>query len=299
VLHSLDFRPDDTIVTTSHAYGAVLKAMTLVAARRGAQLKIAELPSLVEDEDAVIRAVGRALQPRTRLLVVDHITSATAAILPVRRIAALARAAGVPILVDGAHAPGQLPLDVTEIGADWYTGNAHKWLFAPRGCGLLWTAPKRQAITRPAVLSHGTDEGYTAAFDWIGTRDPSPWLSFEAAGCAHDRFGGEALMARNRKLADSAAHELAAALNARIATPAAMRGAMAALILEELPATPDRAAAFRAALASEHRIMAPVSAFAGKLWLRISAQIYNGPADYERLAAACAALLPRFAKVSA
>lgn len=293
VLQSLRLVPGDEILTTSHAYGAVLKAMVLTASRRGISLKIAELPHLLEDDEQVPRVLETALRPHTRLLVVDHITSPTATILPVQRIASLARAAGVPVLIDGAHAPGQLPLDVPEIGADWYTGNAHKWLFAPRGCGVLWTAPAWQEITRPAVLSHGTDQGYIAAFDWIGTRDPSPWLCFEAAGRAHDAFGGEALMARNRELANSAARELAAALQARISAPGTMRGAMAAMILRESSATAESAAAFRAALAEEYRIMAPTHAFAGKLWLRISAQLYNSPSDYEHLEVACRALLPR------
>lgn len=295
VLQSLDLETGDEILTTSHAYGAVLKAMSLTAARRGARMKILDLPPCLEDQDQIVQAVGAALRPHTRLLIVDHITSATATILPVHRIASLAQSTGVPVLIDGAHAPGQVPIDVPAIGADWYTGNAHKWLFAPRGCGVLWTAPQRQAITRPAVLSHGTDQGYVAAFDWIGTRDPSPWLSFEAAAQAHDSFGGQELMERNRQLADLAAQSIAAALSVSIAAPASMRGAMAALILDHNHASAENAAAFRAALATEHRIMAPVSAFADRLWLRISAQIYNGQRDYERLTAACRLLLPRFA----
>src|SRR5205085_2558640 len=201
VLQSLDLGPGDEILTTSHAYGAVAKAMALNAERRGATLRIVEVPSFASGDEEVAGAISECLGPRTRLLVVDHITSQTATIFPVSQIAKAARAARVSLLVDGAHAPGQIPLDVPSLGADWYTGNAHKWLFAPRGCGLLWTRTERQAMTRPAVLSHGTDQGYAAAFDWIGTRDPSPWLAFEAAAQAHDGFGGEALMVRNRMLA--------------------------------------------------------------------------------------------------
>jgi isopenicillin-N epimerase len=295
VLHSLDLRPGEEIVTTSHAYGAVLKAMSLVAARRGAVLKIAALPAILENDGQVLEAVAAALGPRTRLLVVDHITSATAAILPVREIAQLARAAGVPLLIDGAHAPGQITLDVPAIGADWYTGNAHKWLFAPRGCGLLWTAPARQDLTRPAVLSHGTDQGYTAAFDWVGTCDPSPRLCFETAALAHDGFGGTQLMARNNALAELGAGELAARLGAQLSAPARMRASMAALSLAGQKVSDDTALRFRRALAEEHRIMVPVHAFAGHLWVRISAQIYNVAEDYRRLADACCAVMPRFA----
>ena len=291
VLQSLDLGPGDEIVTTSHAYGAVAKAMALNAERCGATLRIVDVPPFVSDDEEAADAISERLGPRARLLVVDHITSQTATIFPVWLIARAARAAGVPLLVDGAHAPGQIPLDVPSLGADWYTGNAHKWLFAPRGCGLLWTRPERQAMTRPAVLSHGTDQGYTAAFDWTGTRDPSPWLSFEAAAEAHDGFGGEALMAGNRMLAAEAAEEVAGALNAKIAGPASMRGSMAALLLRVNYDSLEGAAAYRRALSAEHRIMAPVYVFAGMLWLRISAQIYNSPEDYRRLISACRQIL--------
>jgi isopenicillin-N epimerase len=202
----------------------------------------------------------------------------------VARIAALARSAGVPILVDGAHAPGHIPLDVPALHADWYTGNAHKWLFAPRGCGLLWTAPRRQNLTRPAVLSHGIDQGYTAAFDWIGTRDPTPWLCFETAALAHDDFGGRKLMADNKSLAAVAAQRLAAALDAHVTAPDAMRGAMAAFLLENCRATDESAAAIRRTLWERDRIIAPVYCFAGRLCFRVSAQLYNGTRDYEALA---------------
>ena len=289
VLHSLPLGRGDEILTTSHAYGAVLKAMNLVAERRGAKVQIATLPPLLEHDDLAVEAMRPSLGSRTRLLVVDHITSATATILPVKRIVELARDAGVPILIDGAHAPGQIALDVPEIGADWYTGNAHKWMFAPRGCGLLWTG--RQEQTRPAVLSHGTDQGYAAAFDWIGTRDPTPWLCFETAARAHDGFGGADLMARNRALAAEGAQMVAAALAVPIAGTPDMRAAMAAFVLDGHGAGEERGAQFRRALAREHRIMAPAYTFADKLWLRISAQIYNQPADYERLVTACRMLL--------
>ena len=287
VLYALDLKPGDEVLTTSHAYGAVLKAMSLVAARRGAQMRLAPLPVILENEDQVVDGIARALGPQVRLLVVDHITSATATIFPVQRIAAVARAAGVPILVDGAHAPGQISLDVPALGADWYTGNAHKWQFAPRGCGVLWTAADRQEVTRPAVLSHGTDEGYTAAFDWVGTRDPSAWLCFEKAALAHDGFGGPELMRRNTSLAALAAGELSDVFHARVTAPESMRAAMAALVLEDCPATEQVALALRHLLSQSHRIMVPVHALGGQLSFRVSAQIYNSPEDYQRFAEVC------------
>jgi len=286
ILASFPLAPDDELITTSHAYGAVMRAMRIWAGRRGARLIVAELPAILQAEEQVIEAVTTAFTARTRLLVMDHITSATAAIFPVKRLVDAAHAAGVAVLIDGAHAPGQIPLDVPGLGADWYTGNAHKWLFAPKGCGLLWTSPQRQALTRPAVLSHGSEAGYLSAFDWVGTRDVTPWLCLQAAMAAHERFGGSGLMSKNRVLADSAALSLAAALGGTLSAPASMRAAMASLVLEDAPSDPGLAARIRRELSVRHNIVVPVSVFAGKLWLRISAQIYNQSADYDRLALA-------------
>ena len=292
ILASFPLKPGDEIVTTSHAYGAVLKAMRLWAERKGASLVTIELPAISEGEDRIVELIASGLGPRCRLLVVDHITSATATVLPVQRIVEAAHRAGVAVLIDGAHAPGQVELDVPAIGADWYTGNAHKWLFAPKGCGLLWTAPNRQAETGPAVLSHGTGSGYLPAFDWIGTRDVTPWLSFVAAAQAHDSFPG--LIARNRGLAGQGAAILLEKLDAPPSAPPRMRAAMAAVVLKDSAPDPELAQEFRRALAGRHGIIAPVYAFSGKLWLRISAQIYNEPDDYLRCAAACLDLRESF-----
>ncbi|MBV9570920.1 MAG: aminotransferase class V-fold PLP-dependent enzyme [Alphaproteobacteria bacterium] len=282
VLASLPFRAGDEILTTSHAYGAVLKAMRLWAERRSARTKVAEIPTVVESDAQVIEAVAKAFTAATRLLVIDHITSPTAAIFPAREIVEHAHNAGIPVLVDGAHVPGHLPLDVRQIGADWYTGNAHKWLFAPRGCGLLWTAPKWQDITRPAVLSHGTDAGYTAAFDWVGTRDVSPWLTLPEAVNAHADFGGPALMSRNRALAAEAGTLLAARTGGTLTAPEAMRGAMASICLPG-SATMDDATRLRHRL-RDRGFVVWANPFQSQLCLRISVQIYSQLSDYERLA---------------
>jgi isopenicillin-N epimerase len=288
VLASLPLRAGDELLTTSHAYGAVLRAMRLWAERNGATLRIAEVPAVVESQSQVAEAIAGALTARTRLLVVDHITSPTATVFPVAEIVRRAHDAGIPVLVDGAHAPGQLALNVPEIAADWYTGNAHKWFFAPRGCGVLWTARKWQAITRPAVLSHGTDQGYTAAFDWIGTRDASPWLSLPKAAEAFDRFGGAALMARNRALAAAAANHIAERTKGVLTAPTSMRPAMATVRLSQA-ADLEGAIKVRRKLAEGGFVIA-TNAFGGQLCIRISAQIYNDRIDYDRFADALLSL---------
>jgi len=284
VLASLALEPGDEILATSHGYGAVLKAMAVWAKRRQAMLRIASLPACVESQDQVVDLVVQCFTDRTRLLVIDHITSPTAAVLPVKRIAAEAKRAGIAVLVDGAHGPGQIPLNVRDIGADWYTGNAHKWFFAPRGCGLLWTTAERQNQTFPAVLSHGTDRGYVAAFDWVGTRDVTPWLCLGGAAATHESFGGASLMARNRNFAVSAADIVGRALNAEASAPAGMRASMVSLRVGK-GTVPEAASSLRKAL-HESRIVVPVSYLEGNLYVRLSAQIYNEMSDYERCAEA-------------
>lgn len=289
VLNSLELAQGDVLVTTSHAYGAVLKAMRRRAGEAGAELRVAPVPAPLESEDQVAEAVAAALCERTKLLVVDHVTSPTATVFPVARLVAEARKARVPVFIDGAHVPGMLALDVGALGADWYTGNAHKWLFAPKGCGLLWTAPVWRERTHPAITSHGWGAGYIAEFEWIGTRDPSPWLCFGAAGKAHDAFGGPALMARNIALAREAGAFLNKRWNAVRAAPDSMQSAMTTFLLAP-HGTHEQALNLRRRFSFEHGIEVPVSAFADKLWLRISAQIYNEMSDYERLGEALAKL---------
>ena len=283
VLDSLKLGSGDVIVTTSHAYGAVLKAMKRRAAEAGATVRVAELPQIVEDKDQIVAPIVAALDKRVKLLVLDHITSPTAIIFPVERLVEQARRRNIPVFIDGAHVPGQLPLDVTGIGADWYTGNAHKWYFAPKGCGLLWTAPARRAETHPGVTSHGYGAGYTREFDWTGTRDPTAWLCFPAAAQAHDGFGGEALMSRNMALAKDAGQMLSHYFQATVSGVPDMQCAMTSLRLRPR-GTLEEALKLRRSLSTDHHIEVVISAFADALWLRISANIYNEMADYEKLA---------------
>jgi len=286
VLRSLRLAPGDEILVTDHGYAAVRKAAEYVAARAGARVVEAVVPFPLEDAAQVIAAVSSRLSPRTRLAIFDHITSPTAVIFPVRELTALCRAAGVPVLIDGAHAPGMLSLDVPSVGADWYTGNCHKWLMAPKGSAFLWAASERQGDVHPLVISHGYGQGFTAEFDWVGTRDPSAWLSVPAAIDFHEWLGGAKLRERNATLAREQATLLAHAWNTERGAPDALTGSMAAVRLPlREGAAAERALDLRRKLFHEHRIEVPVTAFAGALWARISAHAYNRPADYARLAA--------------
>jgi isopenicillin-N epimerase len=286
VLRSLYLAPGDEILVTNHGYAAVRKAAEYVAARADARVVEAAVPFPINDARQVVAAVSSRLNSRTRLAIFDHITSPTAVIFPVRELAALCRAAGVPVLIDGAHAPGMLSLDVPSIGADWYTGNCHKWLMAPKGSAFLWVAPKRQADTHPLVISHGYGHGLTAEFDWAGTRDPSAWLSVPAALDFHERLGGAKLRERNVRMAREQATLLAEIWKTERGAPNPLTGSMAAVRLPlSEPAIAERALALRRKLFDEHGVEAPVTAFADALWVRISAHAYNRPADYARLAA--------------
>ena len=281
VLRSLRLNPDDEIVVLTHGYNAVRNTVRYVAERAGARMVEAELP-FPDTDDAIVAALEAALTPRTRLAVLDHITSPTALILPVAAMTAACHARNVPVLVDGAHAPGQVALDLAALDADWYTGNLHKWLCAPKGSAFLWSRRDRQHDLHPTTISHGLDAGYLAEFDWPGTRDFTPYLATEAALAFHEKLGGPTLRARNAALAGEAAEILSAALQTE--SHHSPGGSMAIIRLPTAgPATRAHAAELRARLLAA-RTDAPVMPQDSKLWLRISAAAYNDRADYERLA---------------
>ena len=286
VLRSLDFTPGDEILVTSLAYGAIAKAARYVAQRSGATLVEVEIPLPVADDAAILAAVDARLGPQTRLAIFDHVASHSALVLPVAELVRLARRAGARVLVDGAHAPGLVPFALPAIAADWYVGNCHKWLMAPRGCGFLWCEKPLQPLIHPLAISHGYGAGYTAEFDWTGTRDPTAFLVLPAALACHDSLGGAALMARNAALAREAARLLAGRWCTGLGGPESSFAAMATVRLPlDGEASPSRAVALRRWLSDTQRIEAAVNAESGALWLRLAAQAYNELADYERLAA--------------
>ncbi len=276
VLRSLALQPGDEILMLTHVYGAVRNTVRFVTERAGATMTEAAVPFPALSDDGVVAAVAAALTPRTRLAVIDHIASHSALVLPVARIVAVCHAAGVPVLIDGAHAPGQIDVDLTAIGADFYTGNCHKWLCAPKGSAFLWVAPSQQAALHPTVISHGLGGGFLAEFDWTGTRDPSAALSVPAALDFHQRLGGSALRARNIALAAEGAAPIARRLNTEtVPTDSAMG-------LVRLP-WDGKPLDLRARLLAAGTD-APVHAIGGANWLRISAFAYNELDDFVRLA---------------
>ena len=289
VLRSMPLEAGDEILVPDLAYGGVARAAAFIARERGAVVTRFTLPFPGCTVDGVLDALDTAIGPRTRVALLDHVTSESALVLPLAQMAAVCRERGVAVLVDGAHAPGAIPLHIESLGVDWYAANLHKWAFAPRACGVLWAAPERRAHLHPNVISWGvTNDDWLAEFDWTGTRDPSPWLAAPAGIAFMEGLGIDAMRAWNHALAWQSARSLADRWGHPFDTPELMIGCMAAVPLPKRmgAADPRNAQRIRDALFFEHRIELPVLVHADRLWARLSIQVYNEASDVERLAAA-------------
>jgi isopenicillin-N epimerase len=304
VLRSLELAPGDELLTTDHAYNACSNALEYVASRAGAQVVVARVPFPLRNPEDAVAAVLARVTPRTRLALLDHITSPTALILPLDRLVRELAARGVDTLVDGAHAPGMVPLDLRATGAAYTTGNFHKWLCAPKGAAFLHVRRDRQAGIRPLSISHGANDRrldrsrFRLEFDWTGTEDPSAALSVPAA----IRFvegllpgGLPALMAENRRAALAARQAICAALEIAPPCPDAMVGSMAAVILPGPAARLDPQYPIdplQDALLARFGVEIPVFPWPqlGQRILRVATPIYIGPAEVDVLIEALQAL---------
>lgn len=287
VLQSFPLEAGDEILVTDLGYGGVTNAATFAARQRGASVRAAMMPYPIHSPGQVVDAIAAAISPRTRLVIVDHITSQSALILPLVEIARECRARGVAVLADGAHAPGAIALDIPALGVDWYVGNLHKWMWVPRSSGILWTSGERKRDLHPVVISWGLDQGFTAEFDLPGTRDPSSHLAAPAAIRTMEEFGVIAVRDHNHSLAWQGARLLADRWGSEFVTPEPMIGTMATVALPaSMGTTAEEAIQLRHRLLVEDRIEVQVHAYRGRLHARISAQIYNELNEVERLAAA-------------
>ena len=287
VLRSLAFAPGDEIILLSETYGAVANTTRFVCERSGARIVEVALPFPTTDVSSLTGRIGAALSDRTRLVVIDHVTSPSALVLPIADIVRVCHAAGARVLVDGAHGPAQVDVDLTALGADWYVGNCHKWLMAPKGCAFLWAKPDRQDNLHPTVISHGYGSGFLGEFDWTGTRDPSAWLAIGTAVDFHYELGGADLRARNAALADRAGAYLADRLGTIVGGP--RLGAAMAMVLLPVggPFNKARATQMRGRLLEEFATDAPLMPHRDGIWVRLSAHAYNEMSDYEKLADIC------------
>jgi len=304
VLRSLDLDKFDELLVTNHEYNACRNALEYVAGVAGAKVVVVDIPFPIASPDVFVERILEHVTERTRLALIDHVTSQTALIMPVERVVRALSERGIDTLVDGAHAPGFLPLDLRSIGAAYYAGNLHKWVCAPKGAAFLYVRENRRRSIHPVSISHGANSmrrdrsRFLLEFDWTGTFDPTPWLSVPAAlGFMRDVVDGgwPEVMRRNRELALRARDLLCATLNTEPPAPDAMIGAMAAIPLPDDPgvAAPSRYGdPLQDALLEEHQIEVPIMPWPRPpRILRVSAQIYNVYADYEKLASALRTLL--------
>ena len=322
VLRSLDLERGDELLTNDHEYNATLNVLRHVADRAGAQVVVVPIPAAPASVDVIVDAHLAAVTPRTRVALVSHVTSPTAIVFPIERLVRELDARGVETLVDGAHAPGMVPLDLERIGAAWYTGNLHKWVCAPKGAAFLHARRDRQARLRPGTISHGANaeladaagstgsarSRFRAEFDWQGTLDPSAWLAVPDAitfMAGLDPGGWPAIQARNHEATLRARDAVADVLG----VPEAERPAdelLGAMIALRLPAEGPLATAgagsspldtdpVQRQLLDDHGIEVPIypwpvpaarSPTPARRFIRISSQIHNGPDDVARLMAA-------------
>lgn len=287
VLGSMPLAPGDEVVITDLAYGAVTLAARAECHRAGATLCTARVAYPPRDASDVVDAIVGALTPRTRLVAVDHITAQTSLVLPVAAIAAACHARGVPVLVDGAHVPGAQPLDIASLGVDWYSANLHKWAHAPRGCGFLWAAPDRQSTLHHPVISWGRDRGFHHEFEHIATADPTSFLAAPEGIRLLREWDFAACLTYMHTLARTAGELLADHWGTEFRVPREMIGVMVTVPLPQSAGdTEEDAERLRVALLVEDQIEVQLHAWRERLWVRVSAQVYNDLDDIERLAAA-------------
>jgi isopenicillin-N epimerase len=298
VAHSLPLGPGDEVLTTDHEYGACENAWRYASGRRGFAIVRQPIPLPLTSADEVVDQFWAGVTPRTKVIFLSHITSPTAVCLPVAGICARAREAGILTVVDGAHAPGQLPLDLPALGADFYTGNCHKWLCSPKGSALLYARPEVQHLVEPLVVGWGwgADRLLTFGSDFLdyiqypGTDDYSAYLSVPAAIAFQQTHDWDAVRARCHDLATDFVARMAALTGLPDIYPAGDGGFFHQMALAPLPPETDEVA-LKARLYDTYRVEIPTIRWNGRPYIRASFQGYNTAADLDALMAALGDLL--------
>jgi isopenicillin-N epimerase len=302
VVRSMELRPGDELLTTAHDYNACRNVLVEAARRAGAKVAVADVPFPVRKPEEIVEAIMRFVTKRTKLAMIDHVSSHTALIFPIERIIRDLEERGVDTLVDGAHAPGMLPLDIKRLRAAYYTGNLHKWVCAPKGAAFLWVREDKQDGLQPAVISHGNNQlrpGYTRfqdRFDWAGTIDPSAKYSVADAIDWMGKLllgGWKEVRKRNHELAVKARSILCHRLGTELLCPESMLGSMATVRLpESFQGRPlkGRFEEEQVRLYRDFGIEVPFLRIGNpaERYIRVSAQLYNTAEEYEYLAGALA-----------
>jgi isopenicillin-N epimerase len=282
VARSLPLQPGDEILTTNHEYGAMNFTWEYVCRKTGARYIQHPIPLPVKDPAEVVESLWRAVTPRTRVIFISHITSPTALILPVAEVCRRAREAGIWTVVDGAHVPGQIPLDLTALDADFYSGNCHKWLGAPKGAGFLYARRELQSMIEPSVISWGWQEqyGFVDRHQWQGTSDIAAYLTVPAAIAFQQEHDWEAVRTHCHTLASEARARVAELTGLEPIAPDSPDW-FAQMVTVPLPACD--AATVKQRLYDEFRVEVPVVTWEECPFVRVSFQGYNTVSDLEHL----------------
>lgn len=284
VLRSIALEPGDELVCTSHVYFAVKQAMRSRCAETGAVLREVPVRLPVPGAEALVAPLMQSINDRTRLVLLDHVSSATATRFPVEGLRARLPERCL-LLVDGAHAPGGLKLDVDASGCEFYAANLHKWVMAPRGSAFLRVRREWAPRIHPCVISRFFGEGFEKEFDWQGTRDFSAWLAIPAALRFLRHLGEDRVIDHNHRLACWAHQLLTQGLGIEPATPldGSCLTCMASIRLPDALRRFGRVEELQADLRAQERIEVPVMEWDGAWWLRVSAAVHNLPEHYEVL----------------
>lgn len=292
VLRSRNWQMGDEILITDHTYNACRNVINHVATQHDLALRVTTIPFPTTDADQVLDSLKSALTTKTRFALIDHVTSPTALVFPIKEIVDELHTKDIDVFVDGAHGPGMLALDLNELGADYYTGNLHKWVCAPKGAAFLHAREEHQHALMPPVISHGLNnprEGsttYQDLFDWPGTFDPTAWLCVPAALEFMQNLlpgGWDGLRLKQKQLLLEARALFLEAFHLSPPCPDSMLGSMATLPLPISGRSGKTLQDLQNRLFDLYRIEVPMSEHGGRVWLRLSAQIYNSPDDYEAL----------------
>lgn len=298
VARALPLSAGEEVLATDHEYGATDRMWRFVCARRGAHYRRQPIPLPITSASEVVEAIWSGVTERTRVLFISQITSPTALILPVAELIQRAREAGIITVIDGAHAPGQIALDLAALGADFYSGNCHKWLMAPKGAGFLYARPAMQPLLEPLVVSWGWQSETPGPSRFIdeqeyqGTRDIAAYLSVPAAIAFLRDHDWPAVQRRCHALLRDARRRVGALTGL---PPLAPDTDVWFRQMAAVPLPPCDAAALKRRLYDEFAVEVPIGTWNGRQLLRISIQGYNRAADVDALLAALAALLPEVA----
>ena len=281
-MRGFPFKPGDEAIVLDHEYGAVIYAVQRAVENAGGKLVEVPVPRLATDEE-VVAIVKASFTPRTRLFVVDHVTSATARTFPIQALSDLCREHGIAIAVDASHTPGNFDLDLDKLDADFWFGNLHKWASAPLGCGVYRVAPRWQNILRPLIVSWQDHEEYPLQWDMLGTVDLSPWLAAPTSIEFYEKIGWHRVRAANTQRMRYGRDLVMAELGVGVDELREEELPLGVVPLHKMEGGRDGCIALQRKFAEVHKIEVPITTACNQYFMRISGQLYNTPADYEAL----------------